>query len=317
MENTVSSLSVVPTFQFNEVLFDVVDRDGQPWFQSRQLAQALGYQDEDSASKIYERNADEFTGSMTATVKLTVGITPVNVRVFSLRGCHLLAMFARTPTAKAFRVWVLDILDRLTQQPQSAVPALDDPTPSTAASRKPIRDLVNAWSNISGLAHSVLWPQIRAHFQLDRMDELPEAWVPDAIAFVQGKIDAAQAQKVLPEPKKEEAPPFQSTLEIELRKQLNWNRFTVHFDDKGKMCINEMPKGAFIVTCEELPEMLNDMYFSRDTELLLRLFNKVSAKISGRMEYHLKKEKLCACLPPTWQTDRARQAPAPAASTAT
>lgn len=33
-------------------------------------------------------------------------------RVFSLRGAHMVAMFARTPVAKEFRHWVLDILDR-------------------------------------------------------------------------------------------------------------------------------------------------------------------------------------------------------------
>lgn len=33
-------------------------------------------------------------------------------RIFSLRGCHLLAMFARTPVAKAFRKWVLDVIER-------------------------------------------------------------------------------------------------------------------------------------------------------------------------------------------------------------
>ncbi|MFN2858042.1 P22AR C-terminal domain-containing protein, partial [Escherichia coli] len=38
------------------------------------------------------------------------------VRVFSLRGAHLIAMFARTPVAKEFRRWVLDILDREVQQ---------------------------------------------------------------------------------------------------------------------------------------------------------------------------------------------------------
>lgn len=32
-------------------------------------------------------------------------------RIFSLRGCHLLAMFARTPVAKEFRRWVLDVLE--------------------------------------------------------------------------------------------------------------------------------------------------------------------------------------------------------------
>lgn len=31
------------------------------------------------------------------------------VRIFSLRGCHLLAMLARTAIAKQFRVWVLKV----------------------------------------------------------------------------------------------------------------------------------------------------------------------------------------------------------------
>ena len=33
-------------------------------------------------------------------------------RIFSLRGCHLVAMFARTPVAKAFRRWVLNVLEK-------------------------------------------------------------------------------------------------------------------------------------------------------------------------------------------------------------
>lgn len=38
-------------------------------------------------------------------------------RVFSLRGAHLIAMFARTSKAQAFRRWVLDILDGHTAAP--------------------------------------------------------------------------------------------------------------------------------------------------------------------------------------------------------
>ena len=35
-----------------------------------------------------------------------------DVRVFSLRGCHLLAMFSKTPVAKEFRRWVLDLIEQ-------------------------------------------------------------------------------------------------------------------------------------------------------------------------------------------------------------
>ncbi|OOC12774.1 hypothetical protein BM451_14785 [Dickeya dadantii] len=34
----------------------------------------------------------------------------MKIRIFSLRGAHPLAMFARTPVAKESRRWVLDIL---------------------------------------------------------------------------------------------------------------------------------------------------------------------------------------------------------------
>lgn len=53
---------------------------------------------------------------------------PVKLRIFSLRGCHLLAMFARTPVAKAFRRWVLDVIERYGDR----VP-VDAQTPPTGA----------------------------------------------------------------------------------------------------------------------------------------------------------------------------------------
>ena len=98
---------------FNEFTFSPVIRDSQPWFKSSELARALGYKDENSVRRIYERNADEFTENMTQVVENldTVNLT-VRARIFSLRGCHLLAMFARTPVAKAFRKWVLDVIER-------------------------------------------------------------------------------------------------------------------------------------------------------------------------------------------------------------
>ena len=98
---------------FNEFTFSPVIRDSQPWFKSSELARALGYKDENSVRRIYERNADEFTENMTQVVENldTVNLT-VRARIFSLRGCHLLAMFARTPVAKAFRKWVLDVIEQ-------------------------------------------------------------------------------------------------------------------------------------------------------------------------------------------------------------
>lgn len=107
---------------FRDTQFDITDRNGQPWLQGAQIASALGYASEDAVSRIYRRNADEFTACMTETVKLTVsGNLQKEVRIFSLRGAHLLAMFARTEVAKEFRRWVLDVLDGLSAQDSAPV----------------------------------------------------------------------------------------------------------------------------------------------------------------------------------------------------
>lgn len=108
--NTSLSLS------FRDVRFDAVDRFGQPWLQANQVGQALGYSRSDAINTLYQSNADEFTDAMTALVKLHHGIDGAGqareVRIFSLRGCHLLGMFARTEIAKEFRKWILNVLDQ-------------------------------------------------------------------------------------------------------------------------------------------------------------------------------------------------------------
>ena len=52
---------------------------------------------------------------MTCTSDLLVQGQKRKVRVFSLRGCHLLAMFSKTPVAKEFRRWVLDLIEQQNQ----------------------------------------------------------------------------------------------------------------------------------------------------------------------------------------------------------
>lgn len=83
------------------------------WLTSSDLANALQYSNSRAVTMIYNKYADEFTNGMTQVLEVsTSGNYRKKVRVFSLRGAHLIAMFARTPVAKEFRRWVLDILDR-------------------------------------------------------------------------------------------------------------------------------------------------------------------------------------------------------------
>ncbi|MEN0580868.1 BRO family protein [Phytobacter palmae] len=82
------------------------------WLTASQIGFALQYADDKAVQRIYSRHADEFTENMTRVVKVTTPYGEQLTRAFSLRGAHLVAMFARTPKAKDFRRWVLDILDR-------------------------------------------------------------------------------------------------------------------------------------------------------------------------------------------------------------
>lgn len=83
------------------------------WLTSADIAKALQYKSAKSITNLFNQNSDEFTSGMTQVIEsVTSGNYRKKVRVFSLRGAHLIAMFARTPVAKEFRRWVLDILDR-------------------------------------------------------------------------------------------------------------------------------------------------------------------------------------------------------------
>jgi len=102
---------------FHGYSFNTVSEVGAIWLTSTDLAKALGYKKTDAISQIYARNADEFSDSMTMTLNMKVNginnsLRNKAVRVYSLRGAHLVAMFATTDKAKEFRRWVLDILDR-------------------------------------------------------------------------------------------------------------------------------------------------------------------------------------------------------------
>ena len=110
-------MNAILTFENTE--FDVVDIHNVPWLRLPQIGVALGYENPYKLQQLHARNADEFTDEMTQVLDLPTagGVQPV--RVFSPRGCYLLGMLARTDRAKAFRQWVLDVLEGRTVARQS------------------------------------------------------------------------------------------------------------------------------------------------------------------------------------------------------
>lgn len=101
----------------------LIEKDGKKWASAADIARALGYANADKVTRLFDRHKAEFTSSMTCIVETpTLGVSgnlTTRARVFSLRGTHLIAMFARTDKAQAFRRWVLDVLEQ-----NSAAPSL-------------------------------------------------------------------------------------------------------------------------------------------------------------------------------------------------
>ena len=158
---------------FQNTTFDIIERTGQVWLRAVELAQALGYADQSSVNRIYARNADEFTDGMTASVKLTLQGQARESRIFSLRGCHLIAMFARTAIAKQFRKWVLDVLDKETAQPEP----IKNP-------RLLLRNTIHAIAKGDRQTYSNLYNRLYRKFQVTSYKELNDKQCVAAAEFI-------------------------------------------------------------------------------------------------------------------------------------
>ena len=97
---------------FQNINFAYMEMAGQIWLTAAEVGKALGYSDDKAIHRLHRKHADEFTVNMTGVVKVTTPGGLQDSRIFSLRGAHLMGMFARTTVAKEFRRWILDILDR-------------------------------------------------------------------------------------------------------------------------------------------------------------------------------------------------------------
>ena len=117
------------TLTFQNTTLSVINQNNQTFLTASDLGKALDYSDADrSVRRLYTANADEFTAEMTALIEMPTAGGLQKVRIFSLRGAHLIAMFARTKVAKEFRKWVLDILDReVSQNANQIQPLADEP----------------------------------------------------------------------------------------------------------------------------------------------------------------------------------------------
>ena len=163
------------TLSFNEVKFNPVKHEQQIWLTASELSKALGYKQTDAVSKVYNRNSEEFTANMTQVIENPH--TPnLGVRIFSLRGCHLVAMFARTCIAKSFRKWVLDILDKEVGQPLAK---------THKSEREPLTNAVNMLvAKTKHLNYSDAYKLVHQRFNVNHIEDIPYDAIPVAVEYV-------------------------------------------------------------------------------------------------------------------------------------
>lgn len=135
-----------------------------------------------------------------------LGVKQIRVFIIYRDGFMLLVMGYTGKKALGMKLAYIEAFNRmeeeLARQKESAIPASPTPddftgtlsiTPSTTEDRKPLRALVGSWAQVSGLPFAACWNQLKAAFNLANIKELPQEWIPDAIDWVQKRIDALPA----------------------------------------------------------------------------------------------------------------------------
>ncbi|MCT8823525.1 hypothetical protein KZ326_04015 [Glaesserella parasuis] len=169
------------TLTFKTTTLSVINKNNHTFLTAKDLGNALAYSDPVVAiSKIYDRNADEFTAEMTALIELQTAGGKQQVRVFSLRGAHLIAMFARTKVAKEFRKWVLDILDREILQNEQQIA----PLTITPEQQRAIQEAVQQAHYRTGLHWQEIYSRLKSTFNVAKYDQLPQTMFEHVINFL-------------------------------------------------------------------------------------------------------------------------------------
>ena len=107
-------------------------------------------------------------------------------------GFTLLVMGYTGKEAIKFKLAYIEAFNAMEQE-------LKNRAESSPHDRKPLNALVGTWVGMSGQTFPQAWKQLNAAFNIRSISELPESWIPDAVAWVQERIDKLHTP-ALPEP---------------------------------------------------------------------------------------------------------------------
>lgn len=269
---------------FQNTTLTPIKTDSQIWLTSGELAKALNYADQSSVNKIYDRNADEFSDSMTALIP-NPQMKNAKIRIFSLKGCHLIAMFARTKVAKEFRQWVLDILDKEVGQPTIQKTTTED--------RKQLVQAVNLLVKRSDLDYPTVWQLVHQYLGVENAEQIQQSDIKTAIAYVHSLM--LNAKKTIEPTDKQDKKMFEFFAKESKRLQDHYNhvvylarcanvetpffemaendtaffswlmkevlknqRFMLDFDPYGNFVLTAIAPQTMVATVEELPHFIKD-----------------------------------------------------------
>lgn len=273
---------------FNEVNFSPVEQNGQIWLTAPELASALGYSKSDAVGQVYERNKDEFNSSMTTTitVKLNDSVETLNlsvskksknltktIRIFSLRGAHLIAIFSKTAIAKQFRKWVLDVLDR-----EVVTKQLESRQSISPEQQALLHEIVARRSGGERKIFAEMWSRHNRHFKIPRYAELLDIHFAEAVHYLETMELKSRIEQI-----KQAALPYPQEV-IQVAQQINrefqnskYNSWYVNARD-GVLTATPLPHGFYptmdIAEFTKRFDSVLDLLYGTDTLRVGRHFLK-------------------------------------------
>ncbi|WP_410679034.1 BRO family protein [Avibacterium paragallinarum] len=173
------------TLTFQNTTLSVINQHNQIWFTGLEIGKALGYKDPSSnIAKLFDRNRDEFTPNMTALIDMKTVSGVQKVRIFSLRGCHLIGMLSHTKVAKDFRKWVLDILDQEVERQEHQNLAVTENDTITPEEQRLIQNAVAATHQRTKMSYGEIWARVKNKFAVAKYEQIKRKDHRDVMIYI-------------------------------------------------------------------------------------------------------------------------------------
>ena len=135
----------------------------------------------------------EFKNRVTESNSVQIGKNAKSLTLWTERGAARHAKMLNSDKAWDMFELLEETFFRVAEQKQ-------DDRLSTVEDRRPLNAIVRAWAQASDQKYSMCWKQVNSAFGLESATEFPARWIPDAVAWVQEKLDALPTPAELPEP---------------------------------------------------------------------------------------------------------------------